>query len=141
MDLVLSDAFEKTDFFRYLIRQYRSEEGYRATHSVDIFGKTVIEDNRGKRVEMGTDYFGNRTYKERSGDVETSVKRSIRGVLEYRSGSETASLGKDVLERWIYKDSSGNKFEFGARTWETLIRRFGSDENIFWFLIDEFLRN
>ncbi len=138
---VLSDVGARTDFFRYLIRRYRSENGYTAKYSVDIFGTTIVEDNRGNKVERGTDIFGNPTYKEKSGGVEVSVKRSIDGALEYRSGGESASLGKDIFGKWIYKDSSGNRFEFGGRAWDMMIRRFGNDENVLWFLMDEFFRN
>ncbi len=138
---VLSDNSAKMDIFRYLIRKHRSESGFSEKYSVDIFGTTIIEDNRGNKVEMGTDIFGNPTYDEKSGGVQTSISRSLNGMLEYRSGGESASLGKDVFNKWTYRDSSGNKFEFGDRTWDKLIRRFGNDENVFRFLVDEFMRN
>lgn len=134
-----NDKDAKAGFFRRLIHRYSPENGYRAKYSVDIFGTTVIEDNRGNKIEMGTDIFGNPTYKEKSGGVESSFSRSLNGTLEYRSGRESASLGKDIFNKWTYSDSSGNKFEFSPQTWSRLEKRFGSDENVFMFLVRELI--
>ena len=131
----------KMDFFRQLVRRYRSEGRYETKYSIDIFRTTIITDNRGNKIEKGTDIFGNTTYEEESNGVNMSVKRALNGTLEYRSGGDSASLGKDIFDKWIYKDSYGNKFEFGTKTWNALERRFGNDEEIFWFLINQFIHH
>lgn len=131
----------KDDFFRFLIRNYRSDTGYEECYKVDIFGSVVIEDNRGNKTETGTDIFGNRTYREQNNGRDMSLARDLRGTLQYRSGSDTASLGTDTFGKWRYEDSAGNRFEFGQTAWGRLIRRFGNDEKVFFFLMDQFLWN
>ncbi len=137
---LLGNKDAEIDFFRHLIRQYRSESKYKAMYSVDIFGKTIFEDNRNNKLETGKDIFGNPTYEEKRNGITTSIKRDLSGGLEYRSGNDRASLKKDIFGKWCYSDSSGNKFEFGDRAWSRLEERFGNDEKVFFFLINEFLR-
>jgi len=127
----------RTDIFRDLIRRYQTEREYRVKHSVDIFGKIIIEDNRNNRTSRGTDIFGNPVYEERRNGVKTSFERDIFGNLIYKSNRRQASLKKDIFNKWSYSDSGGNKFEFSDETWNRLMRRYGNDENVFMFLIDE----
>lgn len=136
---VLEREENKIGFFRQLIHQYRKERNYKATFSVNIMDKIVIEDNRNNKIEMGTDIFGNPTYEELIDGVKMSVKKSLNGNWEYRSGKNQATLGKDIFDKWTYKDNSGNKFEFSENSWRKLQRRYGSEEDIFYFLLDEFL--
>lgn len=131
----------KDDFFRFLIRTYGSDSGYEERYKIDIFGSTVIEDNRGNKSETGTDIFGNRTHRERSNGRDISLSRDLRGALQYRSDGNTASLGVDIFGKWKYEDSAGNKFEFGDAAWSKLLRRYGNDERVFFFLIEQFLWN
>lgn len=131
----------KIDFFNYLMEQYDTERNYKATFSVDIFDKIIIEDNRNNRVESGQDIFGNPTYEEKRGADFISIRKNIFGELEYKSNRENALLKKDIFNKWIYTDSSGNKFEFGASTWNRLMDDFGSDEAIFRYLVEEYLAN
>lgn len=130
----------KTDFFHRLIRQYRTENNYEASYSIDIMGTTIFKDNRGNQTKKGVDIFGNPTYEEKIDGVEMSIKRSINGALEYKSGKENATLRKNIFDKWCYEDSNGNKFEFGEKTWNSLIRRFKNDEGVFSFLIGESFR-
>ena len=108
----------RREFFRSILSRHRRDEGYRAKYSVDIFGAVTTEDNRGNRISFG---------------------RDLHGDLQYRSGGESASLGKTFGGgKWVYEDSGGNRFEFGERTWNEMIRRHGDDERIFQFLIENF---
>jgi len=132
---------KKTDFLSHLIHTYNHTSNYKATFSVDIFNDVIIKDNRGNSVEMGTDIFGNPTYNERTNHGSISVKRDIFGNMEYKSEKIEASLKKDIFNKWTYTDNSGNKFEFGEKTWNKLIRKFGNDENIIVYLVDEFFLN
>jgi hypothetical protein len=133
---VLKDAQAKIDFFRSVIRRHRRDEGYRARFSVDIFGSVVTEDNRGNRTEEKTDIFGNKSYEERRNGLTMSISRDLHGTLQYRLGDGTASLGTAFnMGKWVYKDSRGNRFEFGDGTWNEMIRRHGGDEQVFMFLI------
>lgn len=133
------DADAKFDLFRRLIFDYRNEANYTATYSVDIFGKIIIEDNRRRKVEIGKDIFGNETYDEINGDQKISIKRNLFGGLEYKVNKDEASLQKDIFNNWIYKDSQGNECKFSSETWNKLQKRYGTEEKIFYFLIDEFL--
>lgn len=132
---------KKTDFLSHLIHTYNHYSNYKATFSVDIFNDVVIKDNRGNSVEIGTDIFGNPTYNERTNHGSISVKRDIFGNMEYKSEMIEASLKKDIFNKWTYTDNCGNKFEFGEKTWNKLIHKFGNDENIIVYLVDEFFRN
>ena len=139
--ILLEDEEARIDFFRHLIRRYRSEEKYKASFSVNIFDDIVIEDNRNNKIKKGTDIFGHPVYEEKFNGVETTIKRDLSGNPEYKSGKEQATLKKDIFNKWIYQDSSGNKFEFSDQTWNSLMDQYGSDENILYFLINEFLYN
>lgn len=133
-----ADKFLKTKLFRDLIRQYRREHKYRATYKIDIFDQLIIEDNRGYKLSQGKDIFGHEQFEEELHGVRTSIKRNLRGGLEYKSGSENASLHKDIFGKWIYEDSLGNKFQFAPSTWDKLIRRLRTDQEVFWNLINQF---
>lgn len=138
---VVGNPGARSDFFNNLVRRHRHDERYEAKYKVDIFGTVIIEDNRGNKTEIGTDIFGNAKYEERRNGHSMSVSRDLNGVLQYRSGGDSASLGKDIFGKWTYKDSSGNKFEFSDKAWYRLIRRFGGDEQVLIFLMDEYLRD
>ncbi|GGG09913.1 hypothetical protein GCM10011323_13110 [Pontibacter amylolyticus] len=136
---LIKDEEAKIDFFRYIINRYSLERGYKAKFDVDIFDKVIIEDNKNNRVEVGRDIFGNLTYEEKRDDFKISIKRDLSGNLEFRSDKEQAYLKKDILNKWSYSDSSGNRFNFSNKTWDKLMHVYGSDESIFFFLIDNFL--
>lgn len=139
---VLNDSRAKIDFFRSVVSRHRNDNGYEAKYSVDILGSVITEDNRGNRTEEKTDIFGNKSYEESINGVEMSIHRDLHGTLQYRSGNMSASLGNAFSSgKWVYEDSSGNRFEFGEKTWDRIIRRFGGDEWVFSFLIDNFLHN
>lgn len=135
----LKNPREKADFFRSMVHRYGQEQGYEATFSVDIFDKTIIEDNRNNRIEYGTDIFGNPTYKERINGIESSINKDLMGTLTYRSHGQEATLREDIFHKWIYEDSKGNKLEFSTETWYMLRRKYGNDEDVFVFLRNEFL--
>lgn len=102
-----------------------------------MFGKEKIEDNRGYSSERGTDFFGHE-YHEESGNFGTaSIKRNLQGVLEYDRNDFSASLGKDFHRQWVYEDSQKNRIEFNPSSWEKMIKRFKSDKEIMFFLIEQ----
>lgn len=102
-----------------------------------MFGKEKIEDNRGYSSERGTDFFGHE-YHEESGKFGTaSIKRNLQGVLEYDRNDFSASLGKDFHRQWVYEDSQKNRIEFNPSSWEKMIKRFKSDKEIMFFLIEQ----
>lgn len=133
------DLEHQSGFFINLIRQYRRERDYIATFSVDIFDKIVIKDNRGSSIEIGTDIFGNPTYEEERGGERISIERDLLGTLIYKSNRGNATLKQDIFNKWLYEDSSGNKFEFSQRAWNSLIRQYGDEEEIFIYLVNRFL--
>ena len=137
----LLDFTAKSDLFISFIHEFRHERDYQATYSVDILGKIIFEDNRHKKIEIGKDIFGHETYNEENNGRSSSITRNLSGTLEYRSGFEKATLQKDILDKWNYSDSCGNEFKISSVTWNKLKDKFGSEENIFSFLIEEFLVN
>lgn len=130
---------EKFDIFRSMIRAHRQDKNYKATYSLDILDKIVIEDNRNRKVEIGNDIFGNETFKEDNNGNSISMRKNLNGALEYKANNKEAILQKDITNIWTYKDSSGNEFKFSSKTWSGLKNKFGTEENIFQHLIDEFL--
>ncbi|REG98146.1 hypothetical protein [Flavobacterium aquicola] len=136
----LSDnSQEKNDVFINMIYQYRKDKNYKVTYSIDIFNKIVIEDNRNGKIEIGKDFFGNETYNENVDGESKSIERNFNGALEYKANNENAILEKDSFNKWTYKDSFGNELKFSSKTWNRFINNFGTEENIFHYLINEFL--
>jgi hypothetical protein len=139
---VLENESARRDFFRSIVSRHRGDEGYEARLSADIFGTVITEDNRGNRTEEKTDIFGNKSYEETRDGTKMSISRDMHGTLQYRHGNKSASLGTAFhMGKWVYEDNDGNRLEFGERTWNGMIRRFGDDERIFLFLIDQFLES
>lgn len=136
---LLASKNEKVDFFSHLIDKYGYKRNYKASYSVDIFGKIAIEDNRGNKIEAGNDIFGNPSYEESHNGNQLSIKRDLTGCWQYRSGNHSASLRMDIFKKWNYTDSAGNKLELSENTWNMLMNRFGSEDNIFTYLIGTFL--
>jgi len=137
---LLENPEAKFDFFRYQISKYSNERNFKATYSVDIFDKVIISDNRGRELEIGKDIFGNRTYDEtKSNGEKVSIRRDLFGNLEYKTDQIQATLKKDIFDKWVYGDTTGNKLEFSASTWNLLQHRYGNDEDILLYLIHEFL--
>ena len=136
---MLGNPESKLDFFRYQVSKYSNEQGYKATYSIDIFDKVVINDNRGRVLEIGKDIHGNATYDEKRNNKNISIRRDIFGNLEYKTDQIQATLKKDIFDKWIYGDNTGNKLEFSIMTWNLMKRRFGSEEEILLYLINEFV--
>ncbi|MGX1753105.1 hypothetical protein [Sphingobacterium sp. NPDC055346] len=134
---IMRDNEGKTNFLRNLVRKYSRDKNYRLSHVIDMFGKEKVEDNRGYSSERGTDIFGHE-YHEESGKFGTaSIKRNLQGVLEYDRNDFSASLGKDFHRQWVYEDSQKNRIEFNPSSWEKMIKRFKSDKEIMFFLIEQ----
>lgn len=133
-----SDKELKADFFFDLISQHRRSNDYVAKYSIDIFNKLIITDNKGYKLEKGTDIFGHDHFEEEIDGVKTSMKKTLNGTLEFSVGSDKASLTKDIFNKWIYKDSFGNEIQFADKTWQLLMRRYQTDERAFMSLIDQF---
>jgi len=128
----------KINLFSDLLWQNRKSRGYKAEYQIDIFGKLIIEDNEGYKLEEGKDIFGHNNVEEEINGVKTSIKRNIHGEVEFTSGTDRATLKKDIFDKWVYEDSLGNKFQFGSHTWDRLIRRFRTDEKILLSLVDQY---
>jgi len=123
---------------RRLVRENSRHADYRATFKVDIFDKTIIEDNKGYKLEKGKDIFGHVNVKERVNGSKTQLKRNLRGGLEYTWDNNKASFDKDIFDKWIYKDSFGNEIQFGKETWKRILEQYGTDEEFFWELLDRY---
>ncbi|WP_437921388.1 hypothetical protein [Sphingobacterium sp. LRF_L2] len=136
---ILGDKVRQQRLLEELIRENRRDEGYQARYAIDIFGSLIVEDNRGYKLEKGTDIFGHDHIEEQVDGRKTSVKRNLNGGLEFTDGEMSASLKKDIFNKWIYEDSLGNRFQFGANSWEKLMRRYHNDEEILMYLIDQFI--
>lgn len=123
---------------RRLVRENSRRTDYSATFKVDIFDKTIIEDNKGYKLEKGKDIFGNINVEERVNGSQAQLKRNLRGGLEYTRDKHKASFGKDIFDKWIYKDSFGNEIQFGKATWQRILDQYGTDEEFFWELLDRY---
>ena len=141
LDLEYGPSLNTVDFFRDLIRTYKSYSSYKATYSVDIFGKVKIEDNRNGKVEYGTDIFGNPTYEESINGNKLSFGKDLSGALTFSYNGNTATLKENIFKKWVYEDSKGNRLELSSETFNVLAGRYGSTDNAFQYLINEFLLN
>ncbi|WP_144062692.1 hypothetical protein [Sphingobacterium paucimobilis] len=130
------DKEAQAHMLRRLVRENKRSSEYKATFKIDIFDKTIIEDNKGYKLEEGKDIFGNTNIQEQSSGRKSVFKRNLRGGLEYTEGRNTASLEKDIFDRWLYKDSFGNEIQFSKETWKRVLQQYGSDEKFFWDLLD-----
>lgn len=136
---VLRNSVAKTAFFQSLIRENWRKKDYQAKYKIDIFDQLIIEDNQGMKIKEGKDIFGHNAW-EMTVDGDTrSIKRSLDGTLNFSSKGQDASLAKNFHGTWVYKDSSGNTFEFGGNTWRQLIADFGNDEAVFDYLLRQYL--
>ena len=124
---LLKNAELKLDVFNDLIQEFCQEKNYRATYSVDILNKIVIKEKRNREVGTGA----NGSY--------GIIQRDMLGVFEYKADNENATLRKDIFNNWEYKDSSGNVLTISNVTWNKLLNKFGTEENVFRHLIYEFL--
>jgi len=138
---IMSDNKGKSDFFRRLVRKLYRDSGYKASHTVDIFNKEIVEDNRGYRSESGKDIFGHEFFEEKGKDGSLSIKRNLQGVLEYDRNNYSASLGKDIFGKWIFSDNEGNEIQFNYNSWKKLINKFGTDKEVLWFLVDKLIND
>ena len=136
---ILLDKNKKIEFFKYLIVRFKNAEKYKAQFKVDIFDKIIIEDSNSTKIEMGKDIFGNETYSQLGDGLSITIKTNLNGNLEYTNGDENATLSKSLLNKYTYTDSSGNSFEISSNSWKRLSARFGKNEDIFIFLINNFL--
>lgn len=111
-------------FFQDLIDRYASASGYKATFEIDIFNKTIISDNLGEKVELGTDIFDNLKYESRD-----------RGY--------TASLEKDIFDNLVFTDNRDNKLTFEKeylnRYHKTLLKDKTATEYFFLDLTDKYI--
>lgn len=138
---LLKNKEEKLKFFLWFIHEHCQDRNYKASFSVDIFDKIIIEDNRNRKLEIGKDLFGNETYNDIINAEMHRMKRNLNGGLEYRSKNEDATLQKDGFVNWKYNDSSGNEFKFSNETWRRLKIKFDTEEKIFQHLISEYLNS
>lgn len=136
---LLRNSEAKFDFFRHQLSKLSNERGYKATYSIDIFDKVVITDNKGMSLEIGKDIFGNKTYEEKFNNKNISIRRDLFGNLEYKTDQIQATIKKNIFDKWIYSDNTGNKLEFSISTWNLMEHRYGSEEEILLYLINEFV--
>ncbi|MVZ67015.1 hypothetical protein GQF61_14230 [Sphingobacterium sp. DK4209] len=138
----IQDSKERQQkLFHDLIWQHRHNESYEVSYSVDIFGSVISKDNRGNERESGTDIFGHDFVKDKRKGSTASMKRNIHGDLEYAEDGQTATIKKDIFDKWSYSDSYGNKLEFAPSTWRRLMKKLGSDKEILWYFVDQFFDN
>lgn len=137
---ILSNKQRKTDMFMDLIREQFDNQKYVTKYSVTIFDKVLIEDNRGYRFEQDLDMFVRQGQNQGGNNANKygRIKKDAYGNLSLRDGRETASLIRDNRSNWSYEDSLGNRFEFGRKTWNQLMRRYRSAEDVFLSIVDEY---
>lgn len=136
--LVHKDQKSRFSFFKSLIQQHKQDYNLEVTHEIDIFGNENILDNRSNKNEVTTDIFDNKIYTQESNGRTTTLKKGTDGAIEYSAENFKASLEKDFRNNWVYEDNTNNKFTFSKKTWDLLISRHQTTENIFMLLLDEF---
>lgn len=135
---LLGNKEEQIRMLRRLVRENKNNSGYNATFKIDIFDKTIIQDNKGYKYENSKDIFGNTNVQEQVNGSKSQFTRNMRGGLEYTRDGKKATLEKDIFDEWIYKDSFGNEIQYNATIWKRVMQQFKNDEAFFWELIDLF---
>lgn len=121
------------------VARFKNVLGYEAGYKIDFSGKTIIEDNRGNKVEYSTDFFGNKVYEDKSRGIKRTIGKDILGTYNYKSGRESASFKKNIFGAWEYQDSEKNKVELSSNTWNKYLVEYRSEEAVFLYLINQFL--
>ena len=137
---ILEDDELQQLFLMDLVKKYKYTNRYTATYEVDMFGKVTIKDNQGNKIEYGTDLFGNKIYEDKKRGIKYSIGKDLMGNYNYKSGRESASLKKDIFDKWMYTDSFGNKLEIAPETWGRWIAQFRDEEGVLFYLITLFFR-
>ena len=137
---ILTDEAVKADYFLQLTHRYCMERGYKATYSIDIFDKVVIQDNRRivQRVNVNP-YYNNNRPTDNPNYRGSCIREDRLGDMEFNSENYKATLKRAVYDNHVYTDSNGNKLEISDRTWKRLIAKHGNAKNVFDILIAEFL--
>ncbi|GHE49176.1 type 2 periplasmic-binding domain-containing protein [Sphingobacterium griseoflavum] len=138
---LLRDKKQRLDLFIDLIRQNRRMDGYVAKYRIDIFDHVIIEDNNGYKFERGEDIFGHQHIHEQGNGMEIRVRKSLNGTLQFSSGAKQASVRNEGVDKRRYEDSMGNDIAFGGKTWARLVERYGSEEQVFVWLLGHFFEN
>lgn len=136
---IIKNEEEKIIFFKDLINKFKLHEGYEATYDADIFGHITITEKDNKKIEIRRDFFDSRRAIIDKRKTPKTIYRNFFGELEYKKNRLKANLDQNVFDNWIYKDSHNNKLEFSEKAWCSLKQKFGSDEKVFLFLIENFL--
>ncbi|MDM1380433.1 hypothetical protein [Myroides marinus] len=121
------------------ISRYKYTSGYEAGYKIDFSGKVIIEDNRGNKIEYSTDFFGNKVFEDKNRGIKRTIGKDILGTYNYKSGRESASLKKNIFDRWEYQDSEKNKVEMSSNTWAKYLAEYRSEEAVFLYLINQYL--
>lgn len=130
---------------------------FRASLSKSIFDEGVYKDSDNNEIKYSKEYWadiandfdnneiriffwlvnecrGLQNYKE-------EYKIDIFGYQQYKNNrNESASLSTDIFGKKVYKDSNGNKIEYSDQAWSLLQRRYGTEKDIFPYLIQKYLR-
>lgn len=106
-------------------------KGNKKTISKDIFGNTVIEDNKGNKKTIGKDIFGNAIIG--SNQARYKIGRDIFGNLEYEQNYQRrAYLKKDIFDAWIFTDANNNELAYSKEFWADINRASsGNEESVF----------
>lgn len=136
---LLAEEESRRLFLMDHISRYKYTSGYEAGYKVDFSGKVIIEDNRGNKIEYSTDFFGNKVFEDKSRGIKRTIGKDILNTYNYKSGKESASLKKNIFDRWEYQDSEKNRVEMSSNTWAKYIAEYRSEEAVFLYLINQYL--
>ena len=106
-----------------------------------LFYDFIAQNNRrnNTKVSIAIDIMGKEIYKENNFTEEFWV--DILDAQQYRnSNGQTATLKKDIFDKFIYKDSKGNDLTFSTDEWQSMFQRTGGRERaVFRNLINRYL--
>ncbi|MBB4037527.1 hypothetical protein GGR21_003444 [Dysgonomonas hofstadii] len=101
-----------------IIKEYNLDEfitkDNRGNTSVkkDSFGKAIIDNGKGDKIEVERDSFGNSYVKDKNGKrIKISKGFAGRTVIEDEKGNKSEVVDKDIFGNITIKDSKGNKFK------------------------------
>ena len=115
-----SNQPEKTEIQKQeeIIKEYNLDEFItkdnrgKTTIKKDAFGKVIVDNGKGDKVEVEKDSFGNSYIKDKNGKkIKISKGFAGRTVIEDEKGNKSEVVDKDIFGNITIKDSKGNKFK------------------------------
>ena len=133
---------------------YEVNNRNKATLKKDVLDRWIYEDDNRNEIKFSKEFWDD-IIKDHRGNEEKAFKWLInmnKNLKNYKeeykvdildrlqfenNQRESASLRKDIFDKYIYEDSKRNKIEFDEKQWKRFCRKHRSDKKAFMELIQQ----